>query len=63
MKIDLTSIYNKYKGFWVALNDDWKLISYDKDIKKAHTKALRKGYKEPIMYKVPKKNIAYFGSF
>jgi len=37
------------------------LISYDKDIKKAHKKAATKGFKEQIILKVPTKNVAYFG--
>ena len=61
MAIDLTNIYKKYKGLWVALDKNWKLVSYDKDIKKAHKKASVKGFKEPIMFKVPTKNTAYFG--
>lgn len=62
MEIDLTPLYKKYKGLWIALNDKWGFISSDKDIKKAHDKAVKKGFKEPIMFKVPKRNVAYFGA-
>lgn len=62
MQIDLTNIYKKYKGLWVALTDSWTFISSDKDIKRAHAKAIKAGHKNPIMFKVPKENIAYFGS-
>ena len=62
MQIDLTKIFEKYKGLWVALNDKWDtVISSSKDIKKAHKEAVKKGYKEPIMFKVPTKNTAYLG--
>lgn len=63
MNIDLTKIFKKHKGLWVALNDEWDtVLGADKDIKKAHKQALQKGNKNPIMYKVPRRNIAYFGS-
>lgn len=64
MNIDLTYIDKKYKGLWVALNDKWdKVLSADKNIEKAYKGAIKKGYNKPVMYKVPKKNIAYFGNF
>ena len=63
MQIDLTNISKKYKGLWVALNDKWDtVISSNKDITKAHKEAIEKGYNEPIMFKVPKKNTDYFGN-
>lgn len=62
MKIDLTKIYNKYKGLWVALDNSLKsVISADKDATKAYRKAIKQGYKKPTMFKVPLKNIPYFG--
>ncbi len=62
MQVDLTSVYKKYKGLWVALNDKWDIvISSDKDVKKARDKAIKKGFKEPTMFKVPTKNTAYIG--
>jgi len=63
MYVDLTNIYKKYKGLWVALNDEWnKVLGADKDIKKAQQQAIKRGYRNPIMFKVPKKNMAYFGT-
>lgn len=62
MKIDLTKIYNKYKGLWVALDNNLKsVISADKDATKAYRKAMQQGYKKPTMFKVPLKNVPYFG--
>lgn len=64
MEIDLTQIYLEYKGLWVALNGSLKkVISSGKDAKKVYDKAIKKGYKEPVMFKVPTKNISYIGSF
>lgn len=63
MEIDLTKIQQKYKGLWIALEDDWEtVISSDKNIKTAHDEAVAKGFKMPIMFKVPENNIAYFGN-
>lgn len=59
---NLTKIFNKYKGFWVALDDSLrKVISYNKNAQKAYTEALEKGYKKPTLFKVPQENIPYFG--
>lgn len=62
MQIDLTNIYKKYKGLWVALNDKWDtVISSNKNLKKARDEAIKKGFKEPFMFKVPTENTAYIG--
>lgn len=59
---NLTKIFIKYKGFWVALDDSLeKVISYNKNAQKAYTQALEKGYKKPTLFKVPQENIPYFG--
>ncbi len=62
MKIDLTNIYKKYKGLWVALDSSLvTVVSSDKDASKAYKKAIQQGYKKPTMFKVPVKNLPYFG--
>lgn len=62
MKIDLTKIYQKYKGLWVALDEKLeKVIASSKSADEAYTKAIKKGYSKPTMFKVPKENIPYFG--
>lgn len=64
MKIDLTSIYKKYKGLWVALDSALKkVIASDRNASKAYHKAMKQGYKKPTMFKVPVKNLPYFGFF
>jgi len=62
MAIDWTKIYKKYKGLWVALEDDEKtVISSGKTAKEAWDKAIKKGYKKPILTHMPDKLVAYVG--
>lgn len=52
--IDWTKIYKKHKGKWVALKDDEEtVISSDKELAKALEKAVKKGFQNPIILKVP----------
>lgn len=63
MKTDLTKIYEKYKGLWVALDQKLhKVISSDKSADKAYKKAVKEGYKKPTLFKVPQENRPYFGT-
>jgi len=63
MAIDWTQIYKKYKGLWVALDEDEKtVIAYDKEAKKAFDKAREKGVEVPILFRVPNKVIPYIGT-
>lgn len=60
--IDWTKIYQKYKGQWVALkNDEKTVISSGRTAKSAWDKARKKGYKEPILTKMPPKIMPYVG--
>lgn len=64
MTIDWTEIYKKYKGLWVALKDDEKtVVASGKTLREAIMEAEEKGYKKPIMHKVPTELIPYVGSF
>ena len=64
MAINLTKIYEKYKGLWITLDQALKkVISSDKNADKAYQKAVKSGYKKPTLFKVPQKNLPYFGSF
>ena len=59
---NLTKIFEKYKGMWVALDDSLKkVISSDKNADKVYKAALEKGYKKPTLFKVPQENLPYFG--
>lgn len=60
MTIDWTNIYKKYKGLWIALKDDEvTVISSGKTLEDTSKKAKKKGFTDPIFYKVPK-NLTYF---
>lgn len=62
MAIDWTKIFKKYKGLWIALKDDEKtVISSGKTAKEAWNKALKSGYKNPILTKMPTKILPYVG--
>jgi hypothetical protein len=64
MIIDWTKICKKYHGLWVALKDDKKtVIAADKTVKGVMEKAQKKGFKEPILFRVPTKIMPYVGSF
>ncbi len=60
--IDWTKIYQKYKGLWVGLKDDEQtVIASGKTVKEVMSKSQKKGYKEPILFRVPTKIIPYIG--
>ena len=59
--VDLSKVFEPYKGMWVALTDSDQVISADKSAKKAYNEAIKKGYKEPIMFKVPKRDLPHIG--
>lgn len=64
MAIDWTKIYKKYKGLWVALLDDEKtVVASGKTAKEAWEKSQERGYKKPIMFRVPADIIPYVGNF
>lgn len=60
--IDWSEIYKKYKGQWVALEEDEvTVISSGATAKVAYDKALKKGYKNPILTHMPKDLMPYVG--
>ncbi len=64
MAIDWTKIYKKYKGLWVALKEDKKtVVASGKTVKEVMAKSQRKGFSQPILFRVPIKIIPYIGSF
>ena len=59
---DLTPLYKKYKGQWVALKDDEvSVIAHGGKAKEVWQAAVNKGYKNPIMFKVPTRLMSYVG--
>lgn len=62
MAIDWTHIYKKYKGLWVALEEDEQtVVASGKTAKEAWEKAQEKGYKKPILTRMPERLVTYVG--
>lgn len=63
MATDWTHIYKKYKGLWVALQDDEvTVISAGKTLDEASEMAEKKGFKNPIFLQVPQKSTYFVGA-
>lgn len=63
MSINWTSLYKKYKGLWLALeNDEITVISSGKTAKETLLKAKNKGFANPILTKMPQTLSTYVGS-
>lgn len=64
MAIDWTDICKKYKGLWIGLKDDEKtVVAHGKTVREVMEKAQKKGYIQPILFRVPTKIIPYVGGF
>jgi hypothetical protein len=62
MAIDWTKISKRYQGLWIAFSDDEKtVLSSGESLKKTLDLAHKKGYKNPIMFRVPTKTLPYVG--
>lgn len=62
MSIDWSEIYKKYKGQWVALeNDEVTVIASGETAKEAWDKAKKKGFSIPILAKMPAEITTYIG--
>jgi Family of unknown function (DUF5678) len=59
--IDLSKVYNKYKGLWVALINDTEVISANKSVRRVVEEAKKKGYDQPLLFKVPKNDLPFVG--
>ena len=54
MSIDWTVLFKKYKGLWVALqNDEITVIASGKTAKETLVEAQKKGFETPILTKMP----------
>lgn len=59
---DWSKLYKKYKGQWVALADDEETVMGNgKTAKEARDKARARGYRKPIMARMPERLITYVG--
>lgn len=62
--VDWTDIYEKYKGLWVALQDDEKTVVASGDTpREAMEQAEERGFKKPILFRVPTKIVPYIGGW
>jgi len=58
--IDMTPIIKKYPGYFVALSYDRKrVLGKGRTPEEAIREANRKGYKDPILTKIPYENRSY----
>lgn len=59
--VDLSKILSRFKGKWVALSpDEKKVVSSGDSLKEVQSKALKRGEKDPILFRVPREKINYF---
>lgn len=62
MAIDLTEIYNHYKGLWVALKDDRvTVVASGKTVTETLESAHIHGCVDPILFKVPTEIVPQIG--
>jgi len=62
-KIDRTDMAQKHKGKWVALKADRKtVIASGATVKSVMTSAKKKGAKNPIITRMPKKTRSFVGA-
>ena len=60
--LDFSKIAEKYRGQWVALTEDEKeVISSGKSAKESLEKAQKKGFENPILFKLPISILPYIG--
>lgn len=63
MAIDLTKIYRKYKGLWVALKEDKvTVVASGQTVSEALSEAKTKGFNDPILFKVSTRIIPQIGA-
>ena len=59
--IDMTEIYKKYPGLWVAMDKTRHVVAAGEDGKKVFQEARAKGVDVPFLYHVPKSQDFYIG--
>ncbi len=58
--IDMTKIYKKYSGMWVALDEGrTKVLATGKTAKEVLQTSRKRGVRNPIITKVPTENFGY----
>lgn len=63
--IDMTKVYSKYKGKWVALKgpNSNKVVAFGKNLKRVIEAAQKKGVSMPVVAQIPKKVLPIVGHF
>jgi len=62
MPINWANLQKKYKGLWIALEQDERtFIASGKTAKEAWNKARKEGYEKPILSRMPEKLVTYVG--
>ena len=62
MTKDWTQIFKRYKGQWVALDDDEEtVLASGQTAKQALAAAQEQGYRRPILSRVPDELVTYIG--
>ena len=60
--MNLKKLIKKYGGKWIALNEDSsRVIASSGSAKRVYEEAKKDGYKIPLLYKVPQKDLPYIG--
>lgn len=61
--VDLTQVYRKYKGLWVALKSSSKaeVIASGKTLKETLEKAHKKGVSKPLVTQIPQQTLPIVG--
>lgn len=63
MAINWTMLFKQYNGLWIALKDDEKtVIASGRTARIVWDKAQKKGYKKPILTRMPEQLISYIGT-
>ena len=57
----LTSIFKQYQGLWIALNEKEEVIANAEYAKEVLEESRKKGYPNPVIFRVPTELISYVG--
>lgn len=63
--INMTKVYSKYKGKWVALKgpNSNKVVAFGKNLKRVVELAQKKGISIPVVAQIPKRILPIVGPF
>ena len=63
-RLDWLKISEKYKGLWIALNEEEsEVIAAAQEAQAVYEEAQKKGVKTPILFRVPEEAVNYIGAF